>query len=344
MRNVYYPSNLRYGSKIAISAPSSGVNKDLHPYLEKAIDNVEQRGYETVIGQSVWSNHKCVSVTKEYRAKELNRFLTDESISVIFPPWGGEFLMEVLPLLDWERIKYSKPKWILGYSDISTLAFTYTINTGIASAHGTNLFDLCLPKWDSLTAKWVEVLQMKPGDSLIQNSSAFHQSSWDNFNLNKGFDLDTQTKWQVLKKETSSLNFSGRFLGGCIDTISTLIGTPFDNVNQFISDYCKDSGVIWYLESSNMDAVDLYRHLWQMKMNGWFNFANGILIGRLPNKKEKNNFTLEDSLHESFKDLNIPIIYNVDVGHMPPQITLVNGGLGTVLYKDGGGSIQLSFT
>ncbi|KON88005.1 hypothetical protein AF332_15025 [Sporosarcina globispora] len=50
--------------------------------------------------------------------------------------------MEVLPLIDWDRFKELPPKWILGYSDISTLSFTYTTITGNASAHGTNLSEL----------------------------------------------------------------------------------------------------------------------------------------------------------------------------------------------------------
>jgi muramoyltetrapeptide carboxypeptidase LdcA involved in peptidoglycan recycling len=33
--------------------------------------------------------------------------------------------------------------------------------------------------------------------------------------------------------------------------------------------------------------------------------------------------------------LNIPIIYDVDIGHIPPQIQIVNGALGKVEFADG---------
>ena len=76
--------------------------------------------------------------------------------------------MEILPLLDWEELRAAPPKWVLGYSDISTFTFAYTLLTGTASAHGTNYIDLGSREWDSLTRRWVDVLSLTEGGQITQ--------------------------------------------------------------------------------------------------------------------------------------------------------------------------------
>lgn len=99
---------------------------------------------------------------------------------------------DILPLIDWEHLRSLPPKWILGYSDISTLTFTYTLNTGVASAPGTNYCDLSATRWDPLTRRWRDVLGTEVGKTVIQHASEKDQSSWDRTfkNLGTGFYLD----------------------------------------------------------------------------------------------------------------------------------------------------------
>ena len=74
--------------------------------------------------------------------------------------------MDILPLLDWEALRTLPPKWVLGYSDISTFLFAYTLLTGTATAHGTNYVDLRSNKLDPVTARWIDVLQRVREDRL----------------------------------------------------------------------------------------------------------------------------------------------------------------------------------
>ncbi|MBS4174707.1 S66 peptidase family protein [Bacillus sp. FJAT-49736] len=340
-KSILYPKNLTKGDTIAVSAPSSGVEEPWHRYIKDAQRNVEKLGFKVIIGDTVWTNEKCVSASKEIRARELQQFLLDDQVKAIIPPWGGEFLMDLLPFLDWGKLRSNTPKWILGYSDISTFTFAYTLLTGIATAHGNNFFDLSANKLDSLTQKWLDVLGNPPGETISQTSSSLHISSWGD-DPNSGFQLDTQTVWKSLIS-TESTQFSGRLLGGCLDTISILIGTPYAPVQQYVEKYCQEEGVIWFLESCEMNAADIYRHLWQMKMNGWFEKANGVLIGRPAGYSDTKDFTLVDALHMVFGDMDIPVIYDADIGHVPPQMILVNGAKANVSYTQGSGTADLTF-
>jgi muramoyltetrapeptide carboxypeptidase len=93
-----------------------------------------------------------------------------------------------------------------------------------------------------------------------------------------------------------------------------------------------------------MNASDIYRHLWQMKHCGWFENTNGILLGRAAGYSSSKNFELIDALTSIFSEMNIPVIYDVDIGHVPPQITLVNGAFANVAYNDHKGTVTMSFT
>ncbi|MCU6791434.1 LD-carboxypeptidase [Paenibacillus sp. WQ 127069] len=343
--SIIYPKALAKGNLIAITAPSSGVSKPLHDVLKQAKCVLEELGYRVVEGNTIWSQHKCVSASKKVRAQELQSFLLDEHVSAIIPPWGGEFLMEILPLLDWELLKATAPKWILGYSDISTFLFAYTLLTGFATAHGTNYIDLRSATPSVISSRWAEVLGTGANESVEQVSSDLYQSSWDF--PKPGFNLDTPTVWKILGKEddpTYEQQMTGRLIGGCLDTISILIGTRYAPVQEFSQQYCHETGMVWYLESCEMNAAELYRHLWQMKHCGWFENTNGVLIGRPAGYSPTQDFGLQDALHQVFDNLHIPVIYEVDIGHVPPQLTLVNGAFAHVSSSAGKGSIIMSYT
>lgn len=99
--------------------------------------------------------------------------MQDENIQMIFPPWGGELLIEILDFVDFDALQ---PKWIVGYSDISTLPCCH-IKTGIATAHGTNLIDLRGEYLDETTAMWESVLKTREGESILQQPSEKYQKS-----------------------------------------------------------------------------------------------------------------------------------------------------------------------
>ena len=92
-----------------------------------------------------------------------------------------------------------------------------------------------------------------------------------------------------------------------------------------------------------MNAADIYRHLWQMKQCGWFEHATGILIGRPAGYSTTENFELTDALSATLGDLGIPVLYDVDIGHVPPQLTLINGAHATITYQDGQGKVVMTF-
>lgn len=335
---ILYPKALQLGQKIGITAPSSGVVTELHNLVFESQTQFEKRGYHIEIGETVWTQTKAASATKEKRAKELNEMLQNRDIHAIIPPWGGQILQEILPLIEWDKIE---PKWVLGYSDTSTLLLALTLKTGIATAHGTNLVDLRSDEWDETTKKFLEVLSSEEGATINQKSSSCYQSKWKH-DKNPDpyvYKLDTETNWETIGNQ--SVEMKGRLLGGCIDTIRHLIGTPYGNVQEFQQTQIQNEPIVWYLENCELSATDFHRTLMQMQQSGWFDQASGIIFGRTPAGQEVGGFTTLDALERLYEKTKLPIIYNADIGHVPPQLTFVNGADAVIKAANGKGDMTM---
>lgn len=174
---IKYPILNNY-FKIGVTAPSSGIDSSLHDLIDSVRKRFEPDN-KLIIGDTTFTQHKAKSADANSRANELNDFLQNENIDIIIPPWGGELAIEVLDKIDYEALQN---KWILGYSDISSILLAITLKTGIATAHGTNLVDLRGKYSDETTAKWLDVLKTKQGEAIKQYSSKMYQSKWDHAN------------------------------------------------------------------------------------------------------------------------------------------------------------------
>lgn len=335
---IKYPV-LEKKATVGVTAPSSGVEKELHELVKGSSRRLKERGINVICGETVWTQDKAKSADAPKRAQEFNKMMQDEATDLIIPPWGGELLIEVLEEIDFDNLKN---KWVLGYSDISVLLLAITLKTGIATAHGTNLIDLRGEYSDDTTAMWQSVLSTKTGASITQHSSEKFQKEWQHDNPSPCvYHLTEPTYWKTVSGK--KVKVEGRLLGGCIDVIRHLIGTPYGDVQNFRKNYINDEPTIWYLENCELKTTDLRRSIVQMKLAGWFENTACIMFGRSPANGAVENYTIEDVYQEMSNELQIPIIYDVDCGHVPPQITFVNGAYGVVEVEDGKGTVVQHF-
>lgn len=336
---ITYPI-LQKGATVGVTAPSSGIPDELHSMFKQSLVSMENKGYKTYCGETVWTQHKAKSSSAKNRAYEFMSMMKDDEISLIVPPWGGELLIEILEHIDFDSIQN---KWVMGYSDTSALLLAITLKTGMATAHGTNLVDLRGVYSDSTTAKWESVLKTKSGELILQNSSEKYQKQWDHNNPSPCvFHLTEKTEWKTISKDVQECK--GRLLGGCIDIIRHLVGTPYGQVNKFQDSYLEDGDkIIWYFENCELNTTDLRRSLVQMKLAGWFNHCSGILFGRSAANQSIDNYHVIDVYQDLHNELQIPIIYDIDCGHVPPQLTLINGAYAEVSVQNGEGRVSQMF-
>lgn len=328
--SVRFPAPLVPGDLVAVTAPSSGVPDALRPRLDAGIRVLEQRGLRVVVGECMdGSTH--VSAPAAERARELTAFLTDPQVRAVVPPWGGETAVDLVELLDWDAIAAAEPTWFVGYSDISTLITPMTLGTAVATLHGANLMDTPYVPPQGLL-HWLDVAMAPAGSTLVQTPSGlFRCHGRDDYEIQpevSEFAFDSEGAWVRLDGGTDEIDVTGRLVGGCIETLANLAGTRFADTSGFAAEHAPE-GLIVFVEAAEDDAYDICRNLHGMRLSGFFEHANAVLVGRT-NAPGTAHLSQHDAVVDALAHLGVPIIADVDCGHVSPFMPIVNGALGRI--------------
>jgi muramoyltetrapeptide carboxypeptidase len=321
---IRFPAPLRPGDRVGVTAPSMGVGRPERARLASAADAVRSRGYDVVIGACM-DGDSHVSAPAAARAAELMTMLTDASIRAVVPPRGGETAIDLLPLLDWDAIAAARPTWFVGFSDISTLLVPMTLRTGIATLHTNNLMNTPYQaSGQSLT--WLDIVALPEGSSFAQCSPGMGHGS---------------AAWVRLDGD-GAVDVKGRLIGGCIETMRHIAGTPYGDIASFQRDRAPD-GLIVYVEAADDDAYAICRSLHGMRLAGFFAGAGAVLVGRTL-APDSNTLTQREAVLDAIGRLGVPIIADVGCGHVPPYLPIVNGAIGHLQLSAGVASLTQSLS
>ncbi|MDO4415824.1 MAG: LD-carboxypeptidase [Erysipelotrichaceae bacterium] len=310
---MIYPEFLKKNDTIGISAPSAGVGRKLEDF-DRSLAVLRKKGWQIKETDSVRLNDMRGG-DAETRGKELTSLFADDTVDFVFAAAGGDFLNEMLDEVDWKVLK-KHPKWLMGASDPTGLLFPYTTLYDVATLYGCNAgsFDIePLPKYLN------NALEIISGNVITQKSFSKYMKT-PGF-LAEKVEFDTPVRW---KSTAGDIHVSGRAIGGCIDVLKDLIGTKFDGAKKFVSRY-KEDGTIWYFDNFSQSAEVFYRTLVQMRYAGWFEYTKAIIVGRVLFESSETGMTYEEAIKRAFPD--IPVLYQADVGHTIPSMTMINGAL-----------------
>ncbi len=146
----------------------------------------------------------------------------------------------------------------------------------------------------------------------------------------------------VGRDRSSELAFSGMLLWGCLDCLVNLLGTRFDRTREYVERYRED-GIIWFLEACDLNVFSIRRAMWQMEEAGWLRHVKGFLIGRPLNGAPMMNLDAYDAVLEVAGRKKVPVVMDVDLGHLPPMMPLVVGSLADVAVKGNDIRIEMRF-
>ena len=166
----------------------------------------------------------------------------------------------------------------------------------------------------------------------------FQKEEYNLEELTKTYELTEKVEWKNITGE-EKIQIKGRSLGGCLDCIKGYIGTKYDKVNEYVERHKKD-GLIWFLEVFEMSTPEVYRTLWQMKNAGYFKYCTGIVFGRPLFIRKDYEINFNDTVKEALQDLEIPIICDADIGHVKPQLAIVNGAILEITSQNGKGTVK----
>jgi muramoyltetrapeptide carboxypeptidase LdcA involved in peptidoglycan recycling len=323
---MIYPEFLKKNDLIGISAPSMGVGHKLETF-DLSLERLRSEGYQIIETEHVRVDNPRGGTARQ-RGVEFSSLFANPEVNCVISAAGGDFLFEILPYVDWHIMK-KNPKWLCGASDPTSLLFTYTVRYDIATMYGFNAGSF---SEDPIPENVQNSLKFLKGKLPVQKTSTMYASKPGFADDYEG--PDTPTEW---KSNQKTVSLSGRCIGGCIDVFKDLIGTEYDTVKKFIRKY-KDDGFIWYFDNFSMCAESFYRTLLQMKYAGWLDDAKAILVGRVLFPSSETGMSYEEALQLAFPDL--PVIYEMDIGHTEPSFTMINGAIANVSYRNGKGKVS----
>lgn len=309
------PSFLKNNSKIYLVAPSFGCT--FSPYNDRLLESIKilkNMGYDIYIGPNCFKNNNTASNTAKKRAKEfMDAYKSD--VDLILSVGGGEVMCEILPYISFDKIKKLKPKWFMGYSDNTNLTYTLTTICDIETIYGPHApsFYTYPLEYDTLDA-----IRLLNGELEFNDYGKWEYSTKKSDNPLEPYHLNKNSK---IIAHNYTAPFNGRLIGGCLDCLITLCGTKYDNTINYINNH--NEGIIFFLEACDLNSIQITRALFQLKNSNWFKNIKGFIIGRSNNYYDKSfGITPKSAYLKALKDYNVPILLDVDLGHLGPSIPL----------------------
>ena len=271
----------------------------------------------------------------EKRAEDLLEAFRDPETDMILCAIGGDDTYRLLPyLFDSNELKAAvTDKAFLGFSD-TTLNHFMLHKAGVRTFYGQAFLpDLCEigPQMHPYTRKYFEELittgrirEIVPSDVWYEERRCFSPDQVGTqtpSHANQGFEL-----------LQGNPVFSGKILGGCIDSLHDFFnGDRYADMPALCEKYHlfpneQDwKGRILLLESSEEKPTPAkYRRtLEYLKETGVFNAVSGVLAGKPMDETYADEY--KQLLTEVIDKPDLPIVFNINVGHAMPRCIIPFG-------------------
>ena len=326
------PEFLKENGTIGFVAPSYGCN--IEPYksaFDHAQDILKQRGYRLLSGPNCYEG-KGIGISNEPKlcGAELNDFFAKKDVDVILSCGGGELMCEVLDHVAFEQIASEEPKWYMGFSDNTNFTFLSATLCDTAAIYGPCVAAFGMEPWHPSVKDAFDLLRGKINH--VHNYDKWERESLkDEEHPLVPYNVTENTV--IRRFPDQEVTIEGRLIGGCMDCLVNLLGTRFDRVMDFNVRYAED-GIIWFLESCDLNVMSIRRAIWQMKNAGWFSHVKGFLIGRpLCFGEEMFGIDHYEAVLGLLAEYDVPVIMDLDIGHLSPMMPVICGAKAKVHSK-----------
>ena len=300
--NCVKPDYLKAGDKVALISPSYSTPME---NVEKTADVLRGWGLQPVVGPNVG---KVVlgryAGTVEERLSDIRWALNDPDIKAIICNRGGYGTIQYINQLLLKELAAS-PKWLVGFSDISTLHGLMS-RAGVMSIHGTMSSFLAKGGTDNSSKLLHDLLMGKV----------------------PCYELPAQPQ-NIIGKA------SGTLVGGNLCTFVPNLHSQ--------ADATKGKDLILFIEEVEESMHNIDRQMRILQLNGVLDRCKGVIVGEMTDCGTEFTYeSVEAMIHDLLDEYHIPVLCGFPGGHGTVNLPLVMGAPVTIDVRNDGATLQFN--
>jgi len=272
------PPYLKKGDTIGIVAPAGYMPIEK---MQQCIETLDSWGYNVELGATTHSESvNYFSGTDDERLADLQAMLDNPDVKCILCARGGYGTSRIMDRLSFKRFR-KKPKWIVGFSDITALHWHLLRNYKIASLHAP------------MAAAFIDAPADDPYLQSLRNAL-------------EGVPAVYETVPHAFNREGKA---KGQLIGGNLALINHLIGTDSD---------LKTKNRILFIEDIGEYLYSIDRMLLQLKRSGKLNRLAGLIVGGFTDMKDTDRpfgKAVYDIIADVVRDFDYPLCFGFPVSH-----------------------------
>ena len=281
------PPYLRKGDKIGIVAPARWVKPE---ETEAALKVFESWGLMVVRGENLYEQHHQFAGTDEQRTADMQAMLDNESIRAIICARGGYGTVRLLDRLDFSKFA-AKPKWVVGYSDITALHSHIQSQYEIETLHA--VMPYAYSQESDCAASWESLRKALFGEDLV---------------------YETRPGMFSRKGQAKAV-----LTGGNLSMLYSISGSVSET---------NTNGKILFIEDLDEYLYHIDRMMQQLKRSGKLAGLSGLIIGGMGKMRDNQipfGKTAQEIISETVQDYRYPVLFDFPAGHDPLNLSLILG-------------------
>ena len=270
------PLPLRGGKKVTVLAPAGRISREA---VAAGLEGLQHWGLEVETGEHLFTHHYQFAGTDAQRLADLQRALDNPETGAIICARGGYGTTRIIDALDFTAF-LRQPKWLVGYSDITTLHL-HLHRLGVESLHAT------MPL-------------------LFGRDTPFSIESLRNLLFGGEINYAVAPHWLNRTGEGS-----GVLVGGNLALLVSNVGTASD---------VDTKGKVLFLEDINEYLYSIDRMMIQLKRSGKLAGLAGLVVGHFTDSKDNDIPFGKDPhaiVADAVREYKFPVCYSFPVGHEP---------------------------